>query len=542
MSSNPRDTAAPGAVPEPKGATARNAGLLAAGSLAGRALGLVREITITRLFGQSGRVSAFVVASQIPVMLHDLIVGGYVSAAFVPVLAARLEDDDRPGYGRLVAALLFAFGLIVLGVATLMLWFADSIARVMAGGFARFSPELLAETAAMVRWMTPVLWLIGMSGVLNSVLFAMDRFSWPAVANATVNVGIIAIAPLWAREHGVMALVWGLWAGHALQALILAADLKRTGLQLFRNVFDPGLRQLFRRYLPIIASLVVSQVQVLMDRRFASGTGLSSIAWMRTATTLQQLPLGLISFSIGLATLPGLARSHAGARGSEFRSRTVASLGQVLLWMTPVLVCMGLLAEPIVRLLFERGAFTAVDTASVLPAVRIYLIGAFCAASDQLLNNVFYARQNTLVPALVGMGSVLAYFAAAFLLLDGFGYLGLVWADTAKHAVHMAVMLVLVGRRGFGAWHGLAVELVPWAWRLVIGGSLCLAAVVLARWAVGALMSPSAGRDLVDVVLSGSLGIAVYFGCLLVMRTPEVTAIAHYAGDRLPRLWGLSQR
>ncbi|MCE2468097.1 MAG: murein biosynthesis integral membrane protein MurJ [Caldilineaceae bacterium] len=536
MSSHPRDAAATGGAPESRGATARNAGLLAAGSLAGRALGLVREITITRLFGQSGRVSAFVVASQIPVMLHDLIVGGYVSAAFVPVLAARLEDDGRPGYGRLVSALLFAFGLILLGVATLMLWFADPIARIMAGGFARFSPELLDETAAMVRWMTPVLWLIGMSGVLNSVLFAMDRFGWPAVANATVNVGIIAIAPLWAREHGVMALVWGLWAGHALQALILAADLKRAVLRLFGNVFDPGLRQLFRRYLPIIASLVVSQVQVLTDRRFASGTGLSSIAWMRTATTLQQLPLGLISFSIGLATLPGLARSHAGARGSEFRSRTVASLGQVLLWMTPVLICMALLAEPVVRLLFERGAFTEVDTASVLPAVRIYLIGAFCAASDQLLNNAFYARQNTLVPALVGMGSVLAYFAAAFLLLDGMGYLGLVWADTAKHAVHMIVMLILVGRRGFGAWHGLAVELAPLAWRLAIGGSLCLAAVVLVRWAVGAAMSPSAGHDLVDIALAGGVGFAVYFGCLLVLRTTELVELAQYVKSRLPWL------
>ena len=96
-------------------------------------------------------------------MLHDLIVGGYVSAAFVPILAARLEEDGRQGYGRLVSALVFAFGLILLGVATLMLLFAEPMARAMAGGFARFSPELLDDTAAMVRWMTPVLWLTGLS-------------------------------------------------------------------------------------------------------------------------------------------------------------------------------------------------------------------------------------------------------------------------------------------------------------------------------------------------------------------------------------------
>ena len=536
MPSNPREVAAPAAASEPEGAAARNAGLLAAGSLAGRALGLVREITITRLFGQSGRVSAFVVASQIPVMLHDLIVGGYVSAAFVPILAARLEEDGRQGYGRLVSALVLAFGLILLGVATLLLLFADPVARAMAGGFARFSPDLLDDTVVMVRWMTPVLWLTGLSGVLNSVLFALNRFSWPAVANATVNVGIIAIAPFWAREQGVMALVWGLWAGQALQALILAADLKRASLRLFRNLFDPGLMRLFRRYLPIIASLVVSQFQVAMDRRFASGTGLSSIAWMRTATTLQQLPLGLIGFSIGLATLPGLSRSHAGDRVGEFRHRTVASLGYVLIWITPALICLGLLGEPVVRLLFERGEFTSADTAAVLPAVRIYLIGAFCAALDQLLNNAFYARQNTLVPALVGMGSVLAYFAAAVPLLEGMGYLGLVWADTAKHAAHMCTMLVLVGRRGFDAWYGLAVELAPLAWRLALGGVLCLAAAVVVRWAVGSLMPPSTGRDLVEVVLSGGLGFAAYFGCLMLIRTPEVTTMVNYARHQLQRL------
>ena len=181
---------------------------------------------------------------------------------------------------------------------------------------------MLDETAAMVRWMTPVLWLIGMSGVLNSVLFAMDRFGWPAVANATVNVGIIAIAPLWAREHGVMALVWGLWAGHALQALILAADLKRAVLRLFGNVFDPGLRQLFRRYLPIIASLVVSQVQVLMDRRFRHWYRMSSMCDENSAT--MQHCRWPDQFRLVGYCRP-LPAATAGPR-SDMSQRTVASL------------------------------------------------------------------------------------------------------------------------------------------------------------------------------------------------------------------------
>ena len=293
-----------------------------------------------------------------------------------------------------------------------------------------------------------------------------------------------------------MALVWGLWAGQALQALILAADLKRASLRLFRNLFDPGLVRLFRRYLPVIASLVVSQFQVAMDRRFASGTGLSSIAWMRTATTLQQLPLGLIGFSIGLATLPGLSRSHAGDRGGEFRDRTVASLGYVLIWITPALICMGLLGEPVVRLLFERGAFTAADTAAVLPAVRIYLIGAFCAALDQLLNNAFYARQ-TLWCRPCRHGQRPGLFRGRVSVARRDGLSGLVWADTAKHAAHCARCWCWWGAGDFDAWYGLAVELAPLAWRLALGGVLCLGrrggGSVGGRWPDASVRRPRPG-------------------------------------------------
>ena len=115
----------------------------------------------------------------------------------------------------------------------------------------------------------------------------------------------------------------------------------------------------------------------------------------------------------------------------------------VLVMIVPLLVGLGLLAEPTVRLLFERGQFTAADTAQVVSALQVYLVGALFASIDFPLIYAFYARNDTLLPALVGVLSVLVYAVFALALIEGLGFIGLVWADTAKQGSHAIVMLVI---------------------------------------------------------------------------------------------------
>ena len=150
--------------------------------------------------------------------------------------------------------------------------------------------------------------------------------------------------------------------------------------------------------------MVVSLFQVGLDRRLASGTGAESIAWMANATTLQQMPLGLISVAISLAALPRLSQYYALGDESSYRRTLGRGLRMVLLLIVPAAVGLWLLGTPVTRLLFQRGDFTAVDTAQVVHALDIYLIGMLFAAIDFPLNYAFYARNNTLLPALVGVG------------------------------------------------------------------------------------------------------------------------------------------
>lgn len=557
----PRTTSPSDLHPSP--ALARSASLLSLGAIASRLLGLVRDMVIAGYFGASGLVSAFAVASSVPTMLYDFLVGGMLSAALVPVLS----DYARPGRGggegpdrasdgrprpspelvRLFGALLSLASVTLAAIVLILLVFAPQVAGVLAGGFDRFDPALLPLTTRLVRLIAPVVWFFSMAGLLTAVLYSLQRFSLPAIATAVYNLGIVVAAPLLAGRIGIASLAVGVLAGGIVQFGLMAWDVRRAGLRFSVQWSHPALGRIVRLYLPIAAGLVVAQFQVGLDRRLASGTGVESIAWMRNATTLQQLPLGIVSVAIALAALPRLSQLFAEGDEGGYRRTLGEGMRMVLVLIVPVLVGLWLLAEPTVRLLFERGAFTAADTAQVVRALRVYLFGALFAAIDFPLNYAFYARNNTLLPALVGVLSVLVYGVVALALVEGRGFLGLVWADTAKQAAHALVMLaflawtiraiprqVLGEKDDMGRIHTLRRVLGPTASTLL---SITVAAGAMAAVAVALLSflsssgTPTLASDLLALCVAGGSGALVYAGGLLLAGQPEAR-----------RLWQVAQK
>jgi putative peptidoglycan lipid II flippase len=529
---------------------ARNAGLLALGNVGSRVLGLVREMVIAALFGAGGPVSAFRIAAQVPNLVYDLLVGGMLSAALVPVLsrtAARRDgstgatdtpvapEDPQDALRVLVRTLIGAFGLALALLTLLLMIGAPWLTGLLAGGFARNDPSLLPLTAQMIRIMAPAVWFFSMAGLLTAVLYSLQRFSIPALGAALFNLGIVIATPLLARQLGILAAAIGVLAGSLLQASVMAWDVRRAGLSL-RPRLDlrhPALRRILVLYLPIAAGLVVMLVQVTIDRRLASGTGESSIAWMAAATTLQQMPLGLISVALSLAALPTLSRHFAAHDERAFRATLGRGLRMVIMLLLPAAVGLALLAEPTVRLLFQRGAFTPADTQAVVAALYIYLIGMLFAGIDFPLNYASYARNNTVVPALVGVGSVGVYLLVAFLLRGPLTYLDLVWADTAKQAAHALVMLAFLGSAlGIHQWSRLLAA--------VARPALAAGAMALTIALVDALLRPrvpaGAWGDLARLAAAGLPGLLVYGAALRLMHVEEALLVwRHLPGRRIIR-------
>ena len=552
-------------------ALARSASLLSIGAIASRVLGLAREMVIASYFGATGPVSAFTAASTAPKMLYDFLVGGMLSAALVPVLSdyARLDRSRKDGAQeadqpledakvgpnpelvRLVGALLSLAVLSLAGLALLMAVFAPQVAGLLAGGFDDFDQALLPLTARLLRLMAPVVWFISMAGLLTGILFALQRFSVPALASAVYNLGIVVAAPLLAGRVGIVSLAVGVLAGSMVQFGLMAWDVRRAGLKFTVRWSHPALSRIVLLYLPIAAGLIVAQFQVGLDRRLASGTGVQSIAWMSKATTLQQMPLGMISVAISLAALPRLSQQFAAGDEGAYRATLAKGLRMVLVMIVPLLLGLGLLAEPTVRLLFERGQFTAADTAQVVSALQVYLVGALFASIDFPLIYAFYARNDTLLPALVGVLSVLVYAVLALALIEGLGFLGLVWADTAKQGAHAVVMLVLLywklgnvstgwrpdsageklegqGKRGIGP--------TVRSFGSVIGAGGAMVFVI--AWLLS-LLDPggetSLSNDVLRIVVCGGGGALAYASLLLLAGQPEAVQL----GQAAMRLGGL---
>ena len=479
---------------------ARSASVLAAGTLASRVLGLLREMLIAAFFGASGQVSAYRVAAQVPILIYDFLIGGMLSAALVPVLS----DYARRGqaeFARLVGALLALATFVLALLALLLLLFAPQLAALLAGGFTAHDPALLDLTAQLIRILSPLVWLLSMAGVAAAVLYALQRFTLPALATAVFNLGVVLAVPVLAPSLGIYSLPLGLLLGSSAQLALMAFDLRRGGVSL-RPSFQwrhPALRRIFWLYLPIAGGLLVSLFQVGLDRRLASGTGESSIAWMANATTLQQLPLGLISVAISLAALPRLSQFYAAGDEAGYRQTLGRGLRMLSLLIAPAAALLWLLGEPITRVLFQRGAFTAADTAQVVAALNIYVIGMLFAALDYPLNFAFYARNNTLLPALVGVVSVGVYVAVALLLVGPLGFLGLVWADTAKQAAHLVLMVFLLWRR-VGRLHAGTL-------RGVAEVTLAAALLALVTWGARELLAPLAAPNIGgDILLAGAAG------------------------------------
>lgn len=511
---------------------ARSASILAAGGLASRVLGLVREVVIAALFGASGQVSAYRVAAQVPTLIYDFLVGGMLSAALVPVLS-DYAHRTRAEFVRVVGALLSVFVILLTVLVLLLELAAPGLAWLLAGGFRTSDPALLDLTVQLIRLLAPVVWFLSLGGVTMAVLYALQRFTFPAIATAVFNLGVVVAAPLLVGRIGIYSLAVGLLAGSLAQLTLMWTDMHRAGVPVRLNVDwrHPALRKILWLYLPIAAGLVVSLFQVGLDRRLASGTGASSIAWMANATTLQQMPLGLISVAISLAALPRLSQYFAAREEAAYRQTLARGLRLLWLLIAPAAVILWLLGAPITRILFQRGAFTAADTQQVVLALNIYVIGMIFAAVDFPLNFAFYARNNTLLPALVGVASVGVYTVFALALVQPLGYLGLVWADTAKQAAHLAIMVFLlwrvVGRldgatlRGYGQV-GLAA--------LVMAAVTAGVVLLLGRLPLTSLLG-----SVILVVAAGGSGAAVYALLLWRMGLPEMRLIGAAVGRRLRR-------
>ncbi len=532
---------------ETNAGVARATGVLALGNVASRLFGLLREVTLTNLFGATAAVDAFNVAVIVPKALYDLLIAGHVNSAIIPVLSEVATREGKQALWRLVSVLLSLVTVVLAVLVIALEIFAPQIVGFVGGGFDEATLNLAAD---LLRLTAPALIFLSWFSVLSGALYALRVFLWPAFAGAGFNAVIVLITLLlvppmqvtavptaigvrWALArpaNAITAAALGWLLGALVQLALQMPGLRGAHLRLTLNWKHPAIRQIIRLYTPVMFSLVLDTLVIrTFSYNLASQSIEGSTGYMNWATTLIQFPQGLVATAISIAILPTLSRQAAltGSTGmTAFRDTLGLGLRLAITLILPATVGLFVLATPIVDLLFEHGAFTATDTIITVLALRLYLIGLPFAALDLLLVYAFYARQDTLTPALVGLLSLSVYMVAAIVLFPTFSLFSLMIADSLKHMVHALVSAYLLARRtnGLGQQRLLVTFAKAGLAALVMGGVIGLALPVLVREvrALGLM------REVILVMASGGLAVVVYSAISFVLRIEE-----------LRWLWGL---
>lgn len=517
---------------------AQAAGLISLGNIASRVLGLLREVVKSGLFGAGPAVSALNAALRVPITLYDLLVGGMVSSALVPVFSDYASREREQELWRLLSVLISGMLLLVGGLLLAGEIFTPQLIWLMAGGLDAPAQALAVD---LLRMVLPAVLFLNLAGLLSAALYALRRFAYPAFTAAVFNMALVLTALLLGRWWGVRSMALGLVVGAIAQVALQLPGLRDARLRLTLSFHHPALRRIGSLYLPILLGLIVDNLlSIVLSYHLASRLGGSAIAWMEYAAQIIQFPLGMVVAAISLAILPTLSRQAGEENPEPFRRTLADGLRLVLFLIVPATMALFVLSRPVIALIFEHGGFTRADTLMVAEVLRCHLPGLLFAAVDQVLIFAFYARKDTLTPALVGVGTTVLYALAA-VMLSLWGILTLpllVLVNSCKWAAHALTMLVLTRIR-LGRMGGLGV------WRLLaqVTGASVVMALVLWKVAdsVEAVVQPGLLGEVAVVGASGGAGMLVYGLLVWGMRIPEGRLLRAALLDFVNR-WGNMRR
>lgn len=517
---------------KPGRGTARSAAKIMAAIMGSRVLGLVREIVLNAVFGAGKELDAFLTAFRIPNLLRDLFAEGALSAAFVTTFSRKLEKEGRETAFRL-ANLVFTSMAVGMGALVLAgILGSGWIVELIAPGFGEV-PGKTELTVELTRMLFPFILLVSLAAVMMGLLNSLGSFGLPASAstafNATSILAGLALGYWYDPGLGPRAIYGfaiGTVLGGAVQFLIQLPKALGFGFRpaLLWAWSDPGLRQVYWLTLPAVVGASAVQVNVLVNTWFASYLGDGAITWLNNAFRLMQLPIGMFGVAVSMVVLPQVSRSVAREDMEAFREHVVEGLRLALFLTLPAAVGLALLAEPVIGMLYERGAFTAADTAQTALALQGYALGLAAYACIKVMTPTFYALDVPRVPVAVSLGGIVLNIClnTLFIWHLGLGIVGLPLSVSLVALLNMA-QLALSLRLRLGPLGAGAI------W--VFAGKMLVAVglMTLVVWGVQHAATPLMGggfvgrAGLLAVVIP--LGAGVYAVVAYALRMEELAEV-----------------
>jgi putative peptidoglycan lipid II flippase len=505
------------------GRIARSTALFSLATTASRVAGLVREVFAASYFGVSGAMSAFTIAFQVPNLVRSLFADAALQAAFVPVFTDELEKGRKREAFRLASTLIYLVTLVLTALTALFILIAPVVVPLFVGSKV---PQDLTVTLTQVLF--PILVLLGTTGMVVGILNSYNRFGAFAISpffwNVAIIVVLVALAPQFTGNDKIYAYAIGVLVGTVVQLAIPTWDLRHTEFRLLR-VFDwrsLQVRRVLLLMLPVTLSLGLINFDLLINSLFGALVSDSAPAAIDKAFRIYMLPQGIFSVAVTTVMFPTLARLAARREYADLRSTMANGMRQISLLLIPAAAAILVLSVPMVRLVYQRGEFSAADTNLVSTALFWFAFSLPFNGLYLLMTRTFFSLQRPWIPTAISGVNLVVDAVASAALYGPFGVAGIVAGTVIATAAGVLAQAVVLRRR-LGR-----LELSRFVWttiRVVIASAL-LAAASYGVWFV---LDDELGRSFIAQLISLSAALAAgavaYLVAINLMRIPEVAQI-----------------
>jgi len=483
---------------------AMSAAIFAVATGMSRVLGLVREVIASYYFGATGKINAFTVAFQLPNLVRALVADAALSSAFVPVFSELLEKGERKRAWRVASTL---FWLMLLGLSALTAVFI-LVAPGIIGAFGNPGHDN-ALAVGLSRVLFPIVTLLGVSGIVVGILNSYDHFTVPAISPVFWNLAIIAGLAIGVPQAHTMNTKLYVYAVSILIATLIQVFLPmpwlrgRDGrLQLVFDWRDPAVKRVLVLMVPVTLGLGLINVNAVIDTFFASRLINADYAptAIQKAFLVYMLPQGMFSVAIATVLFPSLSRFATRGDMDGFRAMVSTGLRQIGFLLIPAAVISVVLAEPIVRILFQRGHFTPSQTPGVAHSLAAFSAGLVFNGAMLMLNRAFFSLQSNWIPTAVALGNLFLNGILDYAFYR-FGVWGIPLATAVCNVAGAWALLVLLRRR-LGRMHGGEIA------QTVARVGIVSAVVAAVAWLVWKPLDSALGHSFGAQVLSLGLALA----------------------------------
>ena len=504
-----------------------------------RISGYLRETLIANKIGFNAVGDAYNAAFLVPNLMYELLLGGALAAALIPILSGYIEKDDEEEGWKVVGTFINITFVAMLIFCILGMIFTPQIIPILDKSFSK--KDILTQILAikLTRILFPSVAFLMLAGMCNGVLNSYHRFAAAAYGPVIYNIGGVLSLIFFGESSslGAERVAYGVMLS-AVAYFIFQFSASYKNLKYFHfKIFPkhPGFIRMFKLAVPSLLSSAISQVNLIVSSVFTTLAAVGSLTMFNTANRTWQLPLGIFAQSLGVALLPSMSARLAVGDVKEFKGIFNKGLKAVLFLSVPSAIAFIVLREPIIRTLFKFTNFTEVNVVSTGYVLMFFSVALVAQSVQAIVGRAFFASNDTKTPLFVGLSTIVVNSVFSYLLYYPMGVAGMALANSISSAVYATVMIFILNKR----MKGLHLDKVL-VFTIKVTIAACIMGAVL--YPINLILPININSKINQVFFLGLeavLGTVLYFGVTMLLKLDEAVSIYKMA---LHRVGGVARK